>query len=152
MARQRVTLSLQAYQEILTDIYTRPQIEACGLLLGRIEQEKHWHVCGAKALRNIFQSPVYFEFAPEELLEAELTYPEQIIGVYHSHPTGYRKASQTDRTNMQRVNVEQQIPWIWLIVCGPFEQSPTTQHPILAYYHDAHAGLQHLSLTLEHHL
>jgi hypothetical protein len=105
-------------------------------------------------LRNIFHSPVYFEFAPEDLLEIELTYPGQVVGVYHSHPTGFAKASNTDRQNMQRVNQEQHIPWVWLIISGPFDEQFTQrahglipQDAIIAYHHYEQEGLQQIVIT-----
>lgn len=149
----QVILSKEVYKGLLRDVYERRQIEACGLLLGTTNGDGNWHIEQMHAMSNIFSSPVYFEFAPEELLDAELRYPGQIVGVYHSHPTGYPSPSETDRQNMQRVNQEQQIPWVWLIVCGPF---PTHiehlyQHPplILAYHHYEQAGLQQLSVHTE---
>ena len=108
---QHLVLSHTAQQTILADIVQRSQIEACGVLLGTIDQDGHWNVAQAHPLTNSAASPVYFEFEPGELLEVELSQPDQIIGVYHSHPTGFPRASQTDRDNMQRVNQQQHIPW-----------------------------------------
>src|SRR5947209_1715431 len=101
----RVTLSVDAQSTLFQDIYQRQDIEACGLLLGHIDSCENWYIKKAYPLRNIYNSPVYFEFAPEDLLAVELDYPGQIVGVYHSHPTGLAVASSTDRENMQRVNV-----------------------------------------------
>src|SRR5690242_9782495 len=50
-------------------------------------------------------SPVYFEFAPEDLMRVGLAYPDQIIGGYDSHPTGFATASGTDRRTMQHVHI-----------------------------------------------
>ena len=102
----QVRLSQAVRQELIDDIYQRADIEACGVLLGTLING-NWQITQAHPLRNIAHSAVYFEFAPDDLLIMELTYPEQIIGVYHSHPTGYPQASSTDRENMQRVNMEQ---------------------------------------------
>jgi proteasome lid subunit RPN8/RPN11 len=106
-------------------------------------------------MRNIVDSPVYFEFAPEDLLEAELQFPGQIIGVYHSHPTGYPKASSTDRENMRRVNKEQHIPWVWLIIRGPFQQpAPVFEISsealsVIAYHHYGRGGLRKIPIRYE---
>src|SRR5437588_9105913 len=143
----RITLSGQAWKTLLKDVCQRQHIEACGLLLGHIDSCENWRIEQAHPLRNIYNSPVYFEFAPEDLLAVELDFPGQIIGVYHSHPTGYPQASSTDRENMQRVNVEQHIPWAWLIICGPFndlqeqlqEQFPPSR--AIAYHHYEQEGL-----------
>jgi len=150
-ADTHVFIGADAKQTLLLDVYKRCSIEACGLLIGRIDEADNWHVEAALPLRNISDSPSYFEFAPEELLAADLAYPNQIIGVYHSHPGGFAKPSQTDRQNMKRVNVSQRIPWAWLIVCGPFQPVPAeaeqaesatqAEATILAFHHYADEGL-----------
>src|SRR5436190_8632319 len=125
--QEQATLSVAAQKNLFLDLCARPHIEACGVLLGNIDASGNWYIERTLPLRNVFSSPVYFEFAPEELLEIELAYPGQIVGVYHSHPTGFASASKTDRDNMKRVNKEQQIPWLWLIVRGPFDATFTSR-------------------------
>jgi proteasome lid subunit RPN8/RPN11 len=156
-----VTINVGAFKTLLLDTYKRQRIEACGLLLGGIDEAGNWHVEEAHPLRNIFDSPVYFEFAPEDLLAADLVHPGRIIGVYHSHPTGLAVASFTDRKNMKRVNVEEQIPWVWLIISGPFDHPPTLlQHAprhlhkipgssIVAYHHYKGKGLRRVVVRFE---
>jgi proteasome lid subunit RPN8/RPN11 len=155
-ANAQVTLTNDALHTVYKDIAQRPHIEACGVLLGTLDEQQNWHVSQAYPLRNIFSSPVYFEFDPEELLMIELSHPDQIVGVYHSHPTGFARASGTDRENMQRVNQQQHIPWIWLIVCGPFtkdiEQQWLEQRitpSIIAYHHYEQEGLRKIHIQLE---
>lgn len=149
-----VFLSIQAQETLVADVHARRQIEACGALLGCIDEVGNWHIEQAYPLRNIFDSAVYFEFAPEELLEIELNHPGRMVGVYHSHPTGFARASATDRENMRRVNVEQQIPWVWLIYRGPFseqtarENSSKTTVSMSAYYYDEVRGLEKLPIKL----
>jgi proteasome lid subunit RPN8/RPN11 len=152
----RVVLSIDSRKTLLQDIYQRRSIEACGVLLGTIDVDGNWHIQQALPLRNTSHSSVYFEFAPEELLEVELTYPGQIVGVYHSHPGGFAAASTTDRENMQRVNQEQHIPWVWLIIYGPFDEAfmqRSKEHiplpAILAYHHYEQEGLHELSVQSE---
>jgi proteasome lid subunit RPN8/RPN11 len=151
-----LVLSNTAQQTILADVMQRSQIEACGVLLGTIDAIGNWNVEQAQPLVNSAASPVYFEFDPAELLQAELTYPERIIGVYHSHPTGFPRASQTDRDNMQRVNLQQNIPWVWLIISGPFDannlqkaQETLIATSLIAYHHFASGGLQRIPLYEE---
>jgi proteasome lid subunit RPN8/RPN11 len=134
---------------LLTDIYERRHIEACGLLLGTNDGQGNCYIEQVVSLRNIWDSPTYFEFASEDLLAADLDYPGRIVGVYHSHPTGPAAASSTDRKNMKRINQDQQIPWVWLIVSGPFddrlkEQGQDSAPPIIAYYY-AQEELKQLS-------
>lgn len=155
-ASAQVTLTNTSLYTLYKDIAQRPQIEACGVLLGTQDQQGNWHVEEAQPLRNTFSSPVYFEFDPEELLMTELAHPDEIIGVYHSHPTGFARASHTDRENMRRVNREQLIPWLWLIICGPFDAHFTPQSlarnsptSMIAYHHYEHHGLCKVKIELE---
>jgi proteasome lid subunit RPN8/RPN11 len=149
-----VTLSHTVQQELVSDVYQRANIEACGVLIGSLSNDS-WHVEHALPLDNIARSPVYFEFAPEDLLTVELAYPDQIVGVYHSHPTGYARASSTDRENMRHVNQEEAIPWIWLIICGPFdvatqqEELYTLLEQRLIAYHHYEDGLQSIPVQYE---
>jgi len=152
----QVTISVAAQKTLFMDICKRHCIEACGLLIGSIDEQGSWQIDQAHPLRNIFDSSVYFEFDPEDLLTAELSYPGQIVGVYHSHPTGFAVASSTDRKNMQRVNQEQQIPWVWLIISGPFDenfaqqaQGHITEAPMVAYHHYTKEGLRQITIQME---
>lgn len=154
-AGQSLLLSRAAQKTIYADVIRRPQIEACGLFLGRMDTDGNWLAEQAQPLQNTAASPVYFEFDPAELLQMELAYPGQIVGVYHSHPTGFPRASETDCQNMQRVNQEQQIPWVWLIISGPFDAYFVQQAhntfatiPLIAYHHFATAGLQRVPIAL----
>lgn len=153
--KARVLLSRSAWKTILLDVCGRQQIEACGALLGSMDQEGNWHAEEAVPLQNTYASPVYFEFDPAELLAIDLEQPGRMIGVYHSHPAGPAMASSTDRQNMQRVNVEQQIPWAWLILSGPFTSPPAddkrdagqiTVGGVIAYYHYPDLGLQQIAI------
>lgn len=156
-----VTISATAQKTLLIDVYKRRRIEACGVLIGNIDDSGNWQVEEVYPLRNIYDSPVYFEFAPEDLLTADLAYPGKVVGVYHSHPTGLSVASVTDRQNMKRINVEQEIPWVWLIISGPFDQGPTLLQQvqrhlrlipdslIVAYHHYERMGLRRISIQFE---
>jgi proteasome lid subunit RPN8/RPN11 len=159
--KAEVSIDASAHQTLLLDVYKRQRIEACGLLIGTIDQAGNWHVEETHPLRNIFDSPVYFEFAPEDLLAADLSYPGRVIGAYHSHPTGLAVASHIDQQNMKRVNADEQIPWVWLIVSGPFDHSPSLfqqaqrhlqripNSSIVAYHHYEGEGLQRISIRFE---
>jgi len=155
-AHVQVILSARAQKILAQDVRQRRHIEACGLLIGQIDAQGNWLVEHIHPLRNIFNSPVYFEFAPEDLLMAELDYSDHIIGVYHSHPTGFAKASSTDRENMQRVNVEEQIPWIWIIISGPFDEQFTITDKggiagtsLVAYHHYQQTGLKKIAIQFD---
>jgi proteasome lid subunit RPN8/RPN11 len=162
----RVILSPAARKTVAMDVYRRSKIEACGVLLGTMDEGGNWSIEQAHPLENIYASPVYFEFDPEELLTVDLAYPGQVVGVYHSHPTGFAMASSTDRQNMQRVNQEQQIPWVWLIIPGPFAGATGAKHKgrrnlagqtssfagelaqdrVIAYHHYDKEGLQRVTV------
>lgn len=156
-----MSVSAAARKTVLLDVYKRRRIEACGVLIGTIDEAGNWHVEAAHPLRNPFDSPVYFEFAPEDLLQVDLLYPGRIIGAYHSHPGGLARASSTDRKNMKRVNVEQRIPWVWLIISGPFERASSfiqEEHDLLsvaprssfvAYHHYDDRGLQFIEIRFD---
>jgi hypothetical protein len=63
---------------------------------------------------------------------------------------------------MQRVNMEQHIPWVWLIVSGPFTSQSTAEpgetlgrieggeaisaRGLIAYHHYHEAGLQQIAI------
>ncbi len=147
-ANAQVTFSLDARNTMFNDVCQRPHIEACGILLGHIDSCGNWNIEQAYPLRNIFNSAVYFEFAPEDLLAVELDHPGQIVGVYHSHPTGFAVASSTDHENMRRVNVEQQIPWVWLIISGPFDETfePGQKSSMIAYHYYEELELQEIGI------
>src|SRR5258708_979282 len=152
----QVLISKDAQKSILTDIFQRQHIEACGVLIGTLDDQENWHIEQAYPLSNIFESPVYFEFAPEDLLAIELNYPGRIVGVYHSHPTGFGRASITDRKNMEQVNCDQQIPWVWFIIPGPFDddfarhnQGQLSSDSIIAYYHYPQSGLHRINVVVE---
>src|ERR1700676_3066459 len=156
-----VSMRAVAKKTLLLDIYKRRRIEACGVLIGTIDEADNWFVEEAHPLRNAFDSPVYFEFDPEDLLHVDLLYPGRVIGAYHSHPTGFARASSTDRKNMKRINVAQRIPWVWLIISGPFDRATTLLHeeheflsilPVssyIAYHHYADTGLQQIALRFD---
>lgn len=163
-----LTLSWRAQQAIYRDLGQRPQIEACGVLLGEYDRDGAalwWNIEESVPLENIANSAVFFEFDSAELLALEMQYHERIVGVYHSHPTGYARASGTDRQNMYSVNQEQQIPWCWLIICGPFDaafeqqivQGDMPMQRMIAYHHypeqshTAYRGLVRLAVQLEGH-
>lgn len=156
MKKPYIQLSETAQQQIFMDVQQRNSIEACGVLLGSIDTEGNWLVEEAQPLSNTAESSAYFEFDPEELLQTELTISQQIVGVYHSHPSGYPVASDTDCQNMQRVNQEQLIPWAWIIVRGPFsdgcteqaQQQPETAD-MIAYHYYAQEGLQQVTICVD---
>src|SRR5713226_3530543 len=92
-----VSLSADAKKTLLLDVYKRRRIEACGMLIGSVDEAGNWLVGAAHSLRNPFDSPVVLPFHPEDLRHVHPLYPGRVIGAYQSHPTGYAKASSIDR-------------------------------------------------------
>ena len=71
-------------------------LEACGLLAGKNERVEK-----VILVRNQAQSPVRFVMDPYEQLQAFEWIESQaldLIGIFHSHPTGPETASVTDIT------------------------------------------------------
>jgi proteasome lid subunit RPN8/RPN11 len=69
-------------------------LEACGLLAG-----KHDTVEAVLQVRNADQSPVRFRMDPQEQYKAFMWIEANgmdLIGIFHSHPSGPEAASATD--------------------------------------------------------
>ena len=75
-------------------VVAQAPLEACGLLAGKQDA-----VEAVLRVRNAEQSPVRFRMDPEEQLHA-FEWIEanglELVGIYHSHPTGPETASATD--------------------------------------------------------
>ena len=76
--------------------------EACGLLVGRREPGGAWCVGAVEASANVAEPPRTrrFEVDPRlrlRLMRALRDGPDEVIGVYHSHPDGPPEPSDTDR-------------------------------------------------------
>jgi [CysO sulfur-carrier protein]-S-L-cysteine hydrolase len=68
--------------------------EACGILGGRENRVEY-----ALPVTNELHSPVRFKMAPEEQLKAFMWLEQNgldMVGYYHSHPTGPDHLSETD--------------------------------------------------------
>ncbi len=147
----KVILSAKARQAIRADMFQRPHIEACGLLIGEMTEAGDWMVEEALPLRNTRNSAVRFEFASEELLHYDLTYGERIVGAYHSHPGGPPYPSGIDKGNMENL---QESPWVWLIASfygRPYRGATGAEEEnlhIAAYRHDPRQGLQTITILL----
>lgn len=81
-------------QEIVEYVNAHTPLEACGLLVGKNDRVEK-----VLLVKNQAQSPVRFVMDPYEQLNAfewiessEL----ELLGIFHSHPTGPETASPTD--------------------------------------------------------
>jgi len=93
MIRQ-LSISKKQQQEMLDPVTQHAPLEACGLLAGKNDR-----VEGVIFVRNQAQSPKRFVMDPYEQLKAfnwiESNNPD-LLGIFHSHPTGPETASPTD--------------------------------------------------------
>lgn len=92
--KQGLTISRRHWQEMLDHVERHLPLEACGLLAGisdRVEE--------VIRVRNQAQSPVRFVMDPYEQLKAFDwidSHGLELLGIFHSHPTGPETASSTD--------------------------------------------------------
>ena len=89
---------LRAIERAAEDAYPE---EACGLLVGRSEHGEGYRVNAVEASVNVAEPPRTrrFEVDPKLRLRLERALresPDSVIGVYHSHPDGSAKPSETD--------------------------------------------------------
>lgn len=87
-------LSKRHWQEMLDHVERQLPLEACGLLAGTQDR-----VTDVILVQNKAQSPVRFVMDPYEQLKA-FDWIEsnglELLGIFHSHPTGPATASATD--------------------------------------------------------
>jgi proteasome lid subunit RPN8/RPN11 len=91
---QSLTLSKEQLQDMIAYVDSHAPLESCGLLAGRDSQvEKIFFV------QNQAQSPVRYAMDPIEQLHA-LEWIDsnkmELLGIFHSHPTGPEVVSPTD--------------------------------------------------------
>jgi [CysO sulfur-carrier protein]-S-L-cysteine hydrolase len=81
-------------QEIIEHCLDEKPCEACGILTGRSGRVLH-----AYATDNAKRSPVYYEVDPEQqeyVLRAMVRQGEELVAIYHSHPTAAAYPSAND--------------------------------------------------------
>ena len=92
--KQELLISRNHWQEMLEHVDKHVPLEACGLLAG-----EHNRVANVIPVRNQEQSPVRFVMEPYEQLQA-FDWIEanglELLGIFHSHPTGPETVSPTD--------------------------------------------------------
>lgn len=91
------TVTSGAKATLLAEAAAAHPREACGLLLGA-----EGVITAAVPLRNVHPDPArHFELDPHALIAAHRAARAggpQVLGCYHSHPTGLAEPSATDRT------------------------------------------------------
>jgi proteasome lid subunit RPN8/RPN11 len=90
----RLSIHQGQYHEMLAHVTRHAPLEACGLLAGKNDRVEK-----VLPVRNQAQSPVRFVMEPYEQLQALNWIDSQsldLIGIFHSHPTGPETVSATD--------------------------------------------------------
>jgi proteasome lid subunit RPN8/RPN11 len=91
---RKLILHKDHWQEMLEHVDRQAPLEACGLLAGR-----NGRVEKVLLVPNQAQSPVRFVMEPYEQLEAFNwidSHGLELLGIFHSHPSGPETASVTD--------------------------------------------------------
>ena len=90
----QLTIDQDQHDEMLRHVVEQAPLEACGMLAG-----KNGRVEKVILVRNQAQSPTRFVMDPYEQLRAFEWIDSQgldLIGIFHSHPTGPETVSATD--------------------------------------------------------
>lgn len=94
MTERRLMIGQHLLQRILEHCLEEKPYEACGILTGRAGR-----VLCAYATDNIKRSPVLYEVEPEQqenVLREMAERGEELVGIYHSHPTAPAQPSLND--------------------------------------------------------
>jgi proteasome lid subunit RPN8/RPN11 len=94
----KIYIKIQDWHKMICDINTRSPEEACGLLLGEINQN-YYQATEVRPTQNVLRSPVRYRMNPKEQLDT-FNYMDKkglyLVGIYHSHPDGPDTPSDTD--------------------------------------------------------
>lgn len=127
-----MVVDAKATQALLTHAAQAHPHECCGLLLGEGETITH-----VQPTANIHPEPeTYFEIDPAALIaahKAERAGGPQVIGYYHSHPSGDPVPSSTDRAQAAHDGK------VWAIVAGGPE------NPQVRFFRDGEERFEPLS-------
>lgn len=91
---RKLILRKNQWQEMLEHVNRHAPLEACGLLAGKNDEVEK-----VILIRNQAQSPVRFVMEPYEQLQAFDWLDANgldLLGIFHSHPSGPETASVTD--------------------------------------------------------
>ncbi|SNR74202.1 Proteasome lid subunit RPN8/RPN11, contains Jab1/MPN metalloenzyme (JAMM) motif [Halorubrum ezzemoulense] len=96
-----IKLTRAAYDDIMYRAYKGGEAEICGVLAGEHGTDGDKSVVtGTYAAENVAETPeIRYLIDPEEQLELIETVEEaglDVVGFYHSHPTGPAHPSETD--------------------------------------------------------
>ena len=124
-----VELSSKVVERLLAEAAAAHPRECCGLLLG-----EEGRIAEVRPCANVHRDPArHFEIDPQALIDAHRAARgggPQVLGYYHSHPSGPPEPSATDRENATAdgrawaIVGEGRVGW-WRDGDGGFEALPT---------------------------
>lgn len=92
--------SREAYDDIVYHAYSGGDEEVCGVLVGEYGDTES-RVVRARAAENVAETPqIRYRMDPTEqfeIVESVESAGLEVVGFYHSHPTGPTAPSETDR-------------------------------------------------------
>jgi proteasome lid subunit RPN8/RPN11 len=94
----KVRIGAEDFELMRRDVAGRAPEEACGLLVGRVE-DGIGYILEVIPTTNALHSPVRYRIEPAEQLAAFNHMDEtgmELVGIYHSHPNGPAGPSATD--------------------------------------------------------
>lgn len=106
--RDGLLIGTSNYTKMLADVICRGPEEACGLVAGQNGRAYQVNV-----VANALHSPTAYRMDPHEQIEAFLEMEkggQQLLAIYHSHPTGPEVPSEVDRAEFAYPGV---ITLIW---------------------------------------
>ena len=93
-SRNSLIIHKSHYQMMLADVIRRAPEEACGLVAGQMGC-----VTQVFIVTNELHSPASYRMDAQEQIDAFMTMEEnsqELLAIYHSHPTGPESPSETD--------------------------------------------------------
>jgi proteasome lid subunit RPN8/RPN11 len=91
-------LSLPHWRSMISEAKRLAPQEACGLLLGHTMQGQ-FQVLEVHPVENVYKSPYRYRMDPQQQIQVFLEMEQrdlQLVGIYHSHPTGPDHPSAKD--------------------------------------------------------
>ncbi len=92
--QSQIHIPQQLHDAMLTYVQAEYPLEACGFLAGHDGQPTEIY-----PIENILKSPTQFKMNAQQQLAAMLDVEKRnanILAIFHSHPTGTAKPSETD--------------------------------------------------------
>lgn len=122
-------VSSEAVEQIVAESAAAHPLECCGILLGEGDR-----IAAVRPATNVHPQPDrYFEIDPQALVDAHRAARgggPDVVGYYHSHPSGPPEPSATDRAQANgdgrvwAIVGAGKVGW-WRDAAGGFEALPT---------------------------